>query len=332
LLEVRTSELTAAADLLRLEAVRKYFPVRGAWPWSKARGYVRAVDGVSFALVARSTMGIVGETGCGKTTTGRLVLKLEDPTAGRVLFRGKDLAELKGRNLRHHRPNVQAVFQDPWSSLNPRMRAGDIVGEPLLENKNVPRSERRDRVNESLSAVGLELTDARKYPHEFSGGQRQRIAIARALVLRPALVVLDEPASSLDVSVRAQILNLLLDLQAEFDMAFLLIAHDLAAVRYLCDDVAVMYLGKIVEQASVSDLFSDALHPYTQALIAAGTPTRPGEESAGVVVGGEVPSPINPPSGCRFRTRCPFAFDRCSTEEPPLRELAPGRWAACHLY
>lgn len=326
------SELRNDVALLKLEEVRKYFPLAGATPWSKSRRYVRAVDGVSFSIEPRTTFGLVGESGCGKTTTGRLVLKLEAPTGGQVLFQGRDLAELSGRELRRHRPRIQAVFQDPWSSLNPRMRVRDAIGEPLVENRHLERRELSENVKEALAAVGLQSPDADKFPHEFSGGQRQRIAIARALILRPLLVVLDEPVSSLDVSIRAQIMNLLVDLQGEFDMAYLLIAHDLAAVRFLCQEVGVMYLGEIVERASTEELFTRPLHPYTNALIAAGTPTGPNERREEMVLHGEVPSPVDPPSGCRFRTRCPFAFDRCSTEVPELRELAPGHHVACHLY
>jgi len=324
--------VSIAGPLLEARDLRKYFPVPGGLPWSPARGQVRAVDGISFAIAPHETLSIVGETGCGKTTTARLVLRLEEPTSGSIIFQGTDLARLDGAHLRRVRPSIQAVFQDPWSSLSPRMRAGDIVSEPLVENAKVTKAEARDRVAELLTAVGLKPSDTDRFPHEFSGGQRQRIAIARALILNPSLVVLDEPVSALDVSVRAQVMNLLKDLQERSGAAYLLIAHDLATVRYLSHRIAVMYLGEIVEYGTSNDVFERPLHPYTKALISAAAPARPGEQRDEIILGGEVPSPTAPPPGCRFHPRCPFAFDRCSREVPLLEEKEPGRTVACHLY
>ena len=318
--------------LLRLEAVRKHFPLRGLLPWSNPTGFVHAVDGLSFSILPSETVSLVGESGCGKTTTARMVLRLERPTAGRIEFEGRDVASLEGTALKRYRASVQAVFQDPWSSLNPRMRAGEIVGEPLRLNEPIGRLERRARVADLFRAVGLEPAAARNFPHEFSGGMRQRLAVARALALHPSLIVLDEPVSALDVSIRAQIMNLLKDLQDQYGMAYLLIAHDLATVRYLSHRVAVMYLGEIVEYADSDEIFTGPLHPYTKALLSAALPARPGGPSDELVLDGEVPSPTAPPSGCRFHTRCPFTMPRCATEKPTLRELAPGHRAACHLY
>ncbi len=322
---------TGATPLLQLDAVRKLFRLRTPF-WSRRSVYVRAVDGVSVTMRPHETLGLVGETGCGKTTTARMILTLERPTSGRILFEGQDLGMLRGTALRRHRASVQAVFQDPWSSLDPRMRAGDIIAEPLIENGHQSRALVRDRVEELLVAVGLKPEAVEQFPHEFSGGQRQRIAVARALILRPSLVVLDEPVSALDVSVRAQVMNLLKDLQEQLGAAYLLIAHNLATVRYLSHRVAVMYLGQIVENAAADELFSRPLHPYTKALISAALPTTPAERRDEMILGGEVPSPVDPPAGCRFHPRCPFVFARCTTEVPELRELGPGHWTACHLY
>jgi oligopeptide/dipeptide ABC transporter ATP-binding protein len=317
--------------LIRLEDVRKYFPQRRALPSPWSRTWVRAVDGVSLEIRPHETLSVVGESGCGKTTTARLILRLDQPTAGRVTFEGRDITTLTGPELRRYRASVQAVFQDPTSSLNPRMRAGRIIAEPLVVNARLAAGEVRERVRELLVAVGLETAAAGSFPHEFSGGMRQRIAVARALALHPSLIVLDEPVSALDVSIRAQIMNLLKDLQERFGMAYLLIAHNLATVRYLSHRVVVMYLGKIVESAPAEALFTRPLHPYTKALISASLPTRPGEEREEILLGGDVPSPTNPPPGCRFHPRCPLAVARCAEEEPALRELGPQHRAACHL-
>jgi oligopeptide/dipeptide ABC transporter ATP-binding protein len=317
--------------LIRLEDVRRYFPLRVGLPGLSPRAYVRAVDGVSFDIRPHETLSVVGESGCGKTTTARLILKLDQPTAGRITFGDTDVTRLKGEPLRRYRASVQAVFQDPTSSLNPRMRAGDIIAEPLVVNARLAPAEVRERVRELLVAVGLEPAAAASFPHEFSGGMRQRIAVARALALHPSLIVLDEPVSALDVSIRAQIMNLLKDLQSRFGMAYLLIAHNLATVRYLSHRVIVMYLGKVVESAPAEALFTRPRHPYTKALISASLPARPGEEREEILLGGDVPSPTNPPAGCRFHPRCPVAVARCAEDEPELRELAPAHRVACHL-
>lgn len=332
MLETHPRDVVTTANLVRLEEVRKYFPLPGPLPWSRPRGWVRAVDCVSLAVSARETLSVVGESGCGKTTMAKLVLRLEEPSSGRVLFKEDDVSGLRGPVLRHYRASVQAVFQDPWSSLNPRMRAGDIVAEPLVLNTSLSRRERAALVAELLLAVGLDPGLALSFPHELSGGMRQRVAVARALALRPSLIVLDEPVSALDVSIRAQIMNLLKDLQTQFGVAYFLIAHDLATVRYLSKRVAVMYLGQVVESAPAEDLFSHPLHPYTKALLSAALPPRPSENRDEILLDGEPPSPTNPPAGCRFHPRCPFAFERCRQEEPRLAELAAGHHAACHLY
>jgi oligopeptide/dipeptide ABC transporter ATP-binding protein len=323
---------SGAAPLLEVRDLARHFPVRrSALLGGGVRAVVRAVDGVSFALDAGETLSLVGESGCGKTTLARCLLRLETPTAGAIRFRGRDLAGLAGTELREYRAAVQAVFQDPWSSLNPRMRAGAIVGEPLVLNTPLGRSEIAGRVARLLAEVGLDPGAARSFPHEFSGGQRQRIAVARALALNPRVIVLDEPVSALDVSIRAQIMNLLKDLQEAHGIGYLLIAHNLATVRYLSQRVAVMYLGEIVEEGPAAAVFAEPRHPYTRALIAAARPVRPGEAEK-LVLPGEVPSPTAPPPGCRFHPRCPVAFDRCPAERPALRAVTPEHRVACHLY
>jgi oligopeptide transport system ATP-binding protein len=295
------------------------------------RGMVRAVDGISFAIERSQTLGVVGESGCGKTTTAKLVLGLEEPTGGSIRFEGKDLHELDAAGRRHYRKSVQAVFQDPYASLNPRMRVGAIIAEPLVTNETLSGSEVRQRVLRLLDLVGLPDRAADLFPHEFSGGQRQRIAIARALALSPKLVVLDEPVSALDVSIRAQILNLLRDLQAELGLSYLFIAHDLAAVAHMSHTIAVMYLGKIVESGEARALARAPKHPYTEALFSAALPSHPDERRDEIILPGEVPSPLNPPSGCRFHPRCPHAMPRCAQQEPVLGDV-DGRLVACHLY
>ena len=322
--------MTAGAPLLEVRDLTKHFAVRGGMlGWHM--GLVRAVDSVSFTLKAGTTLGLVGESGCGKTTTSKLILGLEPPTAGAIRFEGENVLALGAEGARHYRRSVQAVFQDPYASLDPRMRVGAIIAEPLVINERSAVAERRRRVQELLDLVGLPARAADLFPHEFSGGQRQRIAIARALALSPRLIVLDEPVSALDVSIRAQILNLLSDLQTRLGVSYLFISHDLAAVAHMSHTIAVMYLGKIVELGDAAAVTLEPKHPYTKALFAAALPidfNTPAEEA---VLSGEVPSPLNPPSGCRFHTRCPYVLPRCAIEEPPLRPESD-RLVACHLY
>jgi peptide/nickel transport system ATP-binding protein len=316
--------------LLEATGLTKHFAVRrGAFGWS--RGLVRAVDAISFTIDKGTTLGLVGESGCGKTTTSRLVLGLEKPTAGAIRFRGQDVLALGRDGERRYRRAVQAVFQDPYASLDPRMRVGAIVAEPLVINADLDGAARRRRVAELLDVVGLPARAASLYPHEFSGGQRQRIAIARALALSPALVVLDEPVSALDVSIRAQILNLLTDLQKQLAVSYLFIAHDLAAVGHMSHTIAVMYLGKIVETGDAQAVALTPKHPYTKALFAAALPIDLDGPREEIALSGEIPSPLAPPSGCRFHPRCPFALPQCATAEPALRQES-GRLVACHLY
>jgi len=318
------------APLLEVTGLTKHFPVRrGAFGFSSA--LVRAVDSISFAIEPGTTLGLVGESGCGKTTTSKLVLGLERPTAGSIRFEGDDVLGLDAAGWHRYRRAVQAVFQDPYASLDPRMRVGAIIAEPLVINERFGAGERRRRVLDLLELVGLPDRSVDLFPHEFSGGQRQRIAIARALALSPKLIVLDEPVSALDVSIRAQILNLLRDLQKRLGVTYLFIAHDLAAVAHMSHTIAVMYLGQIVEWGSAATVALEPKHPYTRALFAAALPIDLDGQSEEIVLSGEVPSALNPPSGCRFHPRCPYAMDRCATEEPVLR-LTSNRLAACHLY
>jgi oligopeptide/dipeptide ABC transporter ATP-binding protein len=319
-------------ELLAVDHLKKHFPVTKGLVLTKVVGWVKAVDGVSFTVQAGETFSLVGESGCGKTTTAKVILRLEQPTAGSVRFQNHDLTALSGMPLQEYRASVQALFQDPYGSLNPRMRISTIVGEPLVVNRQMSRQDIQDRVRELLHLVGLHPRAANLYPHEFSGGQRQRIALARALALNPRLIVLDEPVSALDVSIRAQIMNLLKDLQRQLGLAYLLIAHHLGTVRYMSHRVGVMYLGQLVEKAPAEDLFVKPLHPYTQALLAAALPSHPDAPRQKIILTGEVPSPLHPPSGCRFHPRCPHAMPACARVEPQLRPMNDGHEVACHLY
>ncbi|MBM3596733.1 MAG: ABC transporter ATP-binding protein [Alphaproteobacteria bacterium] len=319
-----------AAPLLEVRDLVKHFTISGGLPLRKGRT-VRAVDGISLQLAAGETLGLVGESGCGKSTAGKCILRLLEPTSGAVLVNGDDISTLGRGALRKYRRAMQVIFQDPYSSLNPHMVAGDIVAEPMLNYGIGDAASRRARATELFDRVGLRAEQMAKYPHEFSGGQRQRLGIARALALNPDLIVCDEPVSALDVSVQAQIINLLIDLQQEGNLSYLFIAHDLAVVRHISHRVAVMYLGKIVEMAPTAALFRRPQHPYTEALLAAVPVPQPKRKRRRALIAGDVPSAVRPPAGCRFHTRCPHAEDRCRVEEPVLRELSPGHFAACHL-
>ena len=318
------------AALLQVSNLTKHYPVRKG-VFSRVSGHVHAVDDISFSIAEGETLGLVGESGCGKSTTGKTILRLIEPTAGAVLWRGQHIERLRGRPMRALRRELQAVFQDPYSSLNPRMRAADIVAEPIRNFETQSPAQIRDRVASLFEKVGLRTDQMVKYPYEFSGGQRQRLGIARALAPKPRLIVCDEPVSALDVSVQAQVINLLMDLQNELGISYLFVAHDLAVVEHISHRVAVMYLGKIVELTDKRSLFANPQHPYTEALLAAVPVPDPKIQRQRVILAGDVPSSINPPSGCRFHTRCPYAFERCRIEEPLMKQVRPAHWAACHL-
>ena len=318
--------------LIEVDGLKMYFPVTAGLLIRRKVADVKAVDGLNFHVSRGETLGLVGESGCGKTTTGRAVLQLYRPTEGTVQFDGTELTELEGRSLRRFRRRMQMIFQDPYSSLNPRMSVAAIVSEPMMIHGLYKGQERKDRVEYLLNAVGLNPYFARRYPHEFSGGQRQRIGVARALAVEPDFIVCDEPVSALDVSIQAQIINLLEDLQNEFNLTYLFIAHDLAVVRHISDRVAVMYLGKIMELAQSNELYRNPLHPYTKALLSAVPITDPEVERTRerIILTGDVPSPLRPPPGCVFNTRCPIAIDECRERLPEWREVVPMHWVACH--
>ena len=320
----------AEAPLLEIKHLKKYFPIRGG-VFSKTIGYVYAVDDINFTIATGETLGLVGESGCGKSTTGRTVLRLIEPTEGEICFEGQDITRLDKNAMRALRREMQIIFQDPYASLNPRMTVGSIIGEPLEIHKIARGAEKEERVASLLQKVGLRPEDMRKYPHEFSGGQRQRIGIARALALNPKLIVCDEPVSALDVSIQAQVINLLGDLQEEFGLSYLFIAHNLNVVEHISDRVAVMYLGQIVELASDRALYNNPQHPYTEALLSAVPIPDPTAQKKRIILEGDVPSPINPPSGCHFHTRCMYKMDICEKEEPVFKDIGGGHWVACHL-
>jgi oligopeptide transport system ATP-binding protein len=322
----------ASLPLVRVEGLQMHFPIYKGVLRRRA-GEIKAVDDISFEIRAGETLGLVGESGCGKSTAGRAILRLYEPTSGAIFHEGRDIAHIEGSELRALRPTMQMIFQDPQASLNPRMTVGSIIAEPLDEHTGLARGDRRARVMELMDAVGLNRTFVNRYPHEFSGGQRQRIGIARALALNPKFIVCDEPIAALDVSIQAQVVNLLEDLQERLGLTYLFISHDLSMVRHLATRVAVMYLGRLMEVAPQAALYDLPLHPYTQALISAVPSPNPEIEARRkrIILKGDVPSPVNPPNGCVFSTRCPKVFDRCRVETPPLRDLGEGRHAACHL-
>ncbi len=325
-----TTDTKKSKTLLEVKDLCKHYPIRKGL-FSRISGYVYAVDGINFTINEGETLGLVGESGCGKSTVGRTILKLIEPSRGEIIWRGERIDGLSRSQMRPYRQQIQAVFQDPYSSLNPRMRSADIVSEPLRNFESLSKAQGRERVSALFERVGLRPDQMLRFPHEFSGGQRQRLGIARALSVKPKLIMLDEPVSALDVSVQAQVINLLEDLQREFQVSYLFVAHDLAVVKHISHRVAVMYLGRIVELAPTKELFSRPSHPYTEALLSAVPVPDPKYQRKQIVLGGDVPSPINRPNGCHFHTRCPYAQERCKVEEPVLEEITPGHSVACHF-
>ena len=326
-----TEKILEKETLLKVEKLQKYFPIRKGIVVQRHVGDVKAVDGVSFDIRRGETLGMVGESGCGKSTIGRTILRLLEPTAGKVTFEGKILNDLSGEEMRKMRSEMQMIFQDPYASLNPRMRVGDIIGEPILIHGISKRVEREKRVRKLLDVVGLSPYHGARYPHEFSGGQRQRIGIARALSVNPKLIVCDEPVSALDVSIQAQVINLLEDLQKEFNLTYLFIAHDLSVVKHISDRVVVMYLGKMVELSESKELYKNPLHPYTIALLSAIPVPDPTVKKDRIILKGDVPSPVNPPSGCHFHTRCPKVQEICKKQDPEFKDIGNGHYVACNF-
>ena len=323
--------MDANGNLVEVKDLKKFFPVRASF-LSRTKTFVQAVAGVNLTIRSGETLGLVGESGCGKSTLGRLILRLEEPTEGHIFFEGEDITQYDSGRLRQLRRQMQIIFQDPYSSLNPRKTIGSIIEEPLIIHKIGTRKERQEKVLNLIQVVGLRPEHINRYPHEFSGGQRQRIGIARAQALNPKLIIADEPVSALDVSIQAQVLNLLEDLQDEFHLTYLFIAHDLHVVEHISDRVAVMHLGRIAELSESDDLYRSPKHPYTQALLSANPIPDPTLERKRIILQGEVPSPINPPPGCNFHTRCPHRFEPCDQEVPQLKEIEPNHWVACYLY
>ena len=326
-----TAKNQDANTILTVKNLKKYYPLSNI-EFGRQKKFVKAVDDVSFAIQKGTTMGLVGESGCGKTTVGRTILRLHEVTSGQVFFDGKDLAKVSSRQLRLLRPQIQMIFQDPYSSLSPRLPVGEIIGEAVKEHKIVPKSEYRSYIHKVMSDCGLQSHHYYRYPHEFSGGQRQRISIARAVALQPKFIICDEPLSALDVSIQAQIINLMKDLQDQYGYTYLFISHDLSVVEYISDTIGVMYLGKLVEVASKKQLFENPMHPYSEALLSAVPVANPDIKMNRIILKGDIPSPVNPPSGCSFRTRCPKVMPVCAEKEPLLKDYGEGHCLACHLY